>query len=403
MKPTLMRAQTSGAITLLMATGLVFLAALATLYSSRSVLMDKLAGHNHLEAQRSQMAAQSALAWAQSDIAMRSPQWSQVFASPANCPADSRTPHWQCVGLQTPSHPEMPDHLNTVTLVRDLIMSPHVVQIRARTSSISSKSQASVRESLFIPVISPAPDNAPNAGLVINGCLSEATGANIQVCPLTSSKGKICVDNAVASAIQSHYVVDTNRNGSISTSEKTACMALSSQSLPGGGSRSGPNSASSRTPCNKAAWRSVLGDISAQQLQAWSAAQEANGLSAWSTPQRTVYWIDSPADWTWSVGSAEVPAVLIFSSQACAVRCPRISANAHIHGSVILDAGCDDEKMRGWKGGWIEGQLVVEGGIPEWQSGIVWARHYGRDAYILNWPDGIDTSRVQRINGSWSE
>jgi Tfp pilus assembly protein PilX len=397
------RAKNSGAITLMMAMGLVLLAALASYYSSRSVLMDQLAGQNHLQAQRSQMAAQSALAWAQTDISMRSGQWNQVFATTSSCPADSTTPQWQCAALPVPSHPEIPDHLNTVNLVRDLIMSPHVVQIRAQSSSSSRTSQASVRESLFIPTLAPAPNDAPLAGLVINGCLSEATGANIQVCPLTSSKGEICVDTAAASAIQTFYVADTNRNGSISTAEKTACMALSNKSLPGGGSRSGPNTATSRTPCNKAAWRSVLGDISAQQLQAWSAAQEANGLSAWSTPQRTVYWIDSPTNWSWSVGSAEVPAVLIFSSQACAVRCPRISPNAHIHGSVILDAGCDDEKMRGWQTGWIEGQLVVESGIPDWQSGKVWARNYGRNAYILNWPEGIDATKVQRINGSWSE
>jgi Tfp pilus assembly protein PilX len=397
------RAKNSGAITLMMAMGLVLLAALASYYSSRSVLMDQLAGQNHLQAQRSQMAAQSALAWAQTDISMRSGQWNQVFATTSSCPADSTTPQWQCAALPVPSHPEIPDHLNTVNLVRDLIMSPHVVQIRAQSSSSSRTSQASVRESLFIPTLAPAPNDAPLAGLVINGCLSEATGANIQVCPLTSSKGEICVDTAAASAVQTFYVADTNRNGSISTAEKTACMALSNKSLPGGGSRSGPNTATSRTPCNKAAWRSVLGDISAQQLQAWSAAQEANVLSAWSTPQRTVYWIDSPTDWSWSVGSAEVPAVLIFSSQACAVRCPRISPNAHIHGSVILDAGCDDEKMRGWQTGWIEGQLVVESGIPDWQSGKVWARNYGRNAYILNWPEGINATKVQRINGSWSE
>jgi hypothetical protein len=31
------------------------------------------------------------------------------------------------------------------------------------------------------------------------------------------------------------------------------------------------------------------------------------------------------------------------------------------------------------------------------------ARPEGRDAYILNWPEGIDARQVQRINGSWSE
>jgi hypothetical protein len=27
----------------------------------------------------------------------------------------------------------------------------------------------------------------------------------------------------------------------------------------------------------------------------------------------------------------------------------------------------------------------------------------GRNAYILNWPQGIDATRLQRIHGSWSE
>jgi hypothetical protein len=41
--------------------------------------------------------------------------------------------------------------------------------------------------------------------------------------------------------------------------------------------------------------------------------------------------------------------------------------------------------------------------MPEWRSGTVVATPQGRDAYILNWPEGIDARRIQRINGSWSE
>ena len=47
--------------------------------------------------------------------------------------------------------------------------------------------------------------------------------------------------------------------------------------------------------------------------------------------------------------------------------------------------------------------LVVESGLPEWRSGTLLARPDGRNAYILNWPEGMDATRVQRVNGSWSE
>ena len=72
-------------------------------------------------------------------------------------------------------------------------------------------------------------------------------------------------------------------------------------------------------------------------------------------------------------------------------------------GSVVLNSGCNDDKMRSWQSGTIEGQLVVESGLPEWRSGTVLAQPEGRDAYILNWPAGIDPRPMQRVNGSWHE
>jgi hypothetical protein len=71
-------------------------------------------------------------------------------------------------------------------------------------------------------------------------------------------------------------------------------------------------------------------------------------------------------------------------------------------GSVLLDAGCNDDKMRGWQAGTIEGQLLVESGLPEWRGGTVLSRHDARHAYSLHWPAGIDATQVQRVNGSWS-
>ncbi len=395
------RAQ-SGAITLLVAIGLVVLAALASFYSNRSVLMNELAGQNHAHATQARLAAEATLAAAQAVIAGDNTPFDALLSRPTPCPPGMQTPQWQCAALSVPPHPALPQVQVSVTAVRDLLMAPHVMTLHAQSHWVGQNSQGRVRESLFLPVLAPAPGDAPQAALVLNGCVSEAPGASLRVCPLSKS-GQACSGTASAPAVQTHFVADTNRNGSISSAGKTACMALSSTSLPAGGTRSGPGSAVPRSPCNRASWRSVFGDITAAQLQAWSAAQERNGLHALSTPPRTIYWVDSPADWGQSVGTPDTPALLVFSSQACALRCPRMAPGVHIHGSVVLDSGCDDEKMRGWQGGWIEGQLVVESGLPEWRSATLWARPYGRDGYILHWPEGIDASRVQRVNGSWSE
>ena len=392
----------SGAITLLVAIGLVVLASLTSYYSSRSVRMDQLAGQNHDRSSQVRLLAESAVAWAQADITSRGTTFEAALANPAACPAGVQGLQGECSAQTVPQSPAWPQAQASVTAVRDLVMSPHVLDLHAQGALAGHSSQGRVRESLFLPVLPPAPGDAPQAALVLNGCISEAAGTQLQLCPLSTS-GQACIGSASAPAVQTHFVVDTNRNGLISSAERSACMALSGTSLPAGGSRIGPNSPVPRSPCNRAAWRSVFGDITASQLQAWSAAQERNGLHALSTPPRTIYWIDSPADWGQSVGTPDTPALLVFSSLACALRCPRIAPGVRIHGSVVLDSGCDDEKMRGWQGGSIEGQLVIESGLPEWRATTLWARPYGRNAYILDWPEGIDAGRVQRVNGSWSE
>ena len=392
----------SGAITLLVALGLVVLASLASFYSSRSVLMDQSAGHNHARAAQARLAAQAALATAQGELAQQAPPYDSLFRAPAPCPAEAAGLQWQCVDLPVSPLTALPGMSARVTAVRDLITAPHVLTLHAQAQWPGQHSRGQVRESVFLPVLSPAPSLLLPSALVINGCVSEASGASLQVCPWSRS-GQACSGPPAAAAIQSHFVEDTNRNGHISSSEKTACLGLSHHSLPAGGASEGPDQAVPRQPCKRSAWRSVLGDITAEQLQAWSSAQERHGLSALSQPARTLYWIDSPADWNQSVGTPEAPALLVFSAKACASRCPRILPGVHIHGSVVLDSGCDDEKMRHWQGGWIEGLLVVESGMPEWRSGRVWARDYGRKAFILEWPEGMDSSRVQPVRGSWSE
>lgn len=413
-----------GAITLLVAIGLVVLASLVSFYSARSVLVDQLASHNHARASQARLAADAALASAQAAIATAAAgvdapaQLSALLSNRVRCPAEVSGAQWECAALSLPAHPAMPQAELSAIAVRDLILSPHVVTLHASARMTAQNSQATVRESVFIPALAPAPELATPAALVLNGCISEAVGARLRVCPLTRT-GQVCSGTTLAPAVLTHFVPNTAGDGSLSLAEKKACLALSPGSLPIGGglvataTPTTPISANMATnaasgalpsrPCNRAAWRSVLGDTTDAQLQAWSTAQERLGLNVQSTPPRSVYWIDSPSDWPHSVGTADHPALLVFSAQACAQRCPSIGGQARIVGSVVFDAGCNDDKMRGWQGGTIEGQLVVESGLPEWRSGQVLAHPQARQAYSLHWPAGINAAQVQRVHGSWSE
>jgi hypothetical protein len=75
-----------------------------------------------------------------------------------------------------------------------------------------------------------------------------------------------------------------------------------------------------------------------------------------------------------------------------------------ILGTVVLQTQCQDEKVRGWQAGVVEGQVVVESGLPDLQSGsLLQARAYAPSAYQLAWPAGMDASQVQRVAGSWRE
>ena len=406
MNPALQERQ-SGAATLLLVLGLVLLATLASAWSSRAILMDMVSSRTREQARQARNAAQAALATAQAEVmqVFEASSGGDLFADPSvrvACPGDLQGPRWQCARLPLVAGAEVNGWQLSAIAARDLITSPHVWQLRSSARATSGHGQAFARESLLAPLLSPVPMPAPEAALLLSGCFSALPGSAWQICPANPS-GQSCSGNTAATAVYSHFVPDTDGNGMVSSSERSSCLALTPAQLPGGGSLASPDRPTSRSPCSHAVWRSVLGEMTPTQVKAWSDAQADNGLHAQSQPPRSIYWIDSPADWTQSLGSAAHPVLLVFSSLACAGRCPRLSADSRIWGTVYLDAGCDDEKMRGWQGGWIEGQLVVESGLPEWHSATLWARSYGRDGYILNWPDGIDASRVQRVNGSWSE
>lgn len=398
--------QQKGVISLLVVSALVMLALLASHYSSQSIFIDRLASRNQLHTTQTQLAAEAALAWAQA-------QWQQTSSLPDggsttwdNATRDACPPgldlRWQCTRMTPPPAPAMPPapppaSMQQVTAVRDLLSAPHVIRLLAQASLPAQRSSAQVQESLFVPTVSPAPAQAPAAAVVLNGCLS-AQGA-AAICPLNNG-GPACTGLPTAPAVQALWAPEHIGTSSAAST----CLALSPTQLPGGGELRLPTTASppTRSPCNRAAWRSVLGDITPAQIQAWSTAQERQGLHPQSQPPRSIYWVDSPADWTLSVGQANSPALVVFSKAACASRCPRITPGTHIHGTVVLDSDCQDDKLRGWSAGWIEGQLVVESGLPELASGSqIWARATARQAYLLDWPQGIDATQVQRISGSW--
>ncbi|MFM7026518.1 MAG: hypothetical protein ACKOWC_10735 [Limnohabitans sp.] len=395
-----------GAATLLLVLALVLLATLASTYSSRAILSDLLASQGMGRASQARLSTHAAMATAESALMQAdasTPDRNPFARQTRTCPADLQGAQWQCSSLPLP----MPSGQNqwqwSATLARDLVDAPHVWQIRAQAVGVGSAGQAGLRESVFMPVLPPAPTNAPEAALILNGCASQAAGSLWQICPL-SQNGQPCAGAAVGRAVHSHFVPDTDENGSISTSEREACMAFTPASLPSGGTLTGPQTPIRRNPCNRSAWRSVFGDITPAQLQAWSQAQAAQGLHTRSQPSRSIYWIDSSADWTEDLGSTQAPVLLVFSAQACTLRCPRIAPGVHIRGTVYVDAGCDDEKMRGWQASWVEGQVVIEAGLPQVTGNSrIWARPDASGAYALYWPEGMDASRVQRVPGSRSE
>lgn len=335
-----------GAIHLLMAISLGLLASLASLYSARSVLVDRLSSQNQTLAAQARLAAEAALAWGRAEMQRQYATGSTPVVwgpgqTSATCPAPFSGPQWQCVALLPPGHMGLPDAVSQVLAVRNLVSSPHVVQLLASTRLKDGTSKAQVQAQLFVPAVAPAPDMPNKAAVVLNGCALAASTA------------------------------------------PAAC--------PG-------------NTCTRSAWRSVLGDMSPEQLQAWSEAQGRNGLSTLSQPARSVYWVDSSATWSQSLGTPEAPVLLVFSAQACAQRCPSLAPGVRVVGTVVLQTECQDDKARGWHAGHIEGQLVVESGLPDLQSGSrIEAREMSAAPYRLPWPAGMDAQQVQRVPGSWRE
>ena len=393
-----------GAASLLLVLGLVVLATLVSGLASRAVLMDLLTTQARGQSLQARHAAQAALAAAEADLLLAFGQMpaTDPFADASMrtpCPDGFAGPRWQCARLPLAAGSTWGPWRLEADAVRDVVAAPHVWQLNARAQRTPGQGQAGIRSTVFVPVLHPLPADAAPVAMVLNGCLSISPGSQWQLCPTTS--GPACSSGGTAAVIWSHFVPDSDGNGMLSSAERDACLALPPNSLPAGAIVRGPAAPVGRSPCNRASWRSILGDITPEQLRAWSDAQAANGLHSLSQPARSIYWVDSPADWTQSLGSPQAPVLLIFSREACAQRCPRMASGVQIHGTVFLDAGCDDEKLRGWQAATIDGLLAVEAGLPMVAGfGLVRGQAYARQALSLTWPEGIDPMQVQRVNGS---
>ena len=404
-----------GAATWWMVASLVLMASLASAWSLRAVWLDLLGTQARSQAQQARWAAQAALATGQAvlQLGLVAPQPLDPFgdAHTVTCPVEptgGTGPAWQCARLPLGALDTLgegpADWSLQVLLARDVRVAPHIWQLLAQavpSTAGRNGPQAQLREQLQAPVLSPAPADPAGAALVLVGCWSAAAGSDWQICPQAAAGGAACSGGSPWPAVQSLQMPDLDGDGQLSTAERSACLALGPAQLPAGGALLTPTQASPAMPCPRAVWRQLFGDTQPAQLQAWSDAQARSGLHSASSPTRSVYWIDSPADWGQSLGSPEAPVLLVFSAQACATRCPRLLAGVQIHGTVYLDAACDERKLQGWQGANIDGLLAVEGGLPQ-ASGFTRLRGqpYARQAWQLHWPLEPSSSGLQPVPGS---
>ena len=395
-----------GAITLLMVTLLVLLASMVGLFSARSVWMQRLASNHSVWAVQAQLSAEAALetALVVLEAALSEPAptlW--TMHEPAHCASGYTGTEWQCrsLAVDADSH----GHTWQVQLMRDVVRAPHVAVVRATARHAANRTMAQVQQSVYMPTASPLMTASIASPLLTQGCVSEATLGSTRFCAPNANTGSCSGSGQnVGTAIQSLYAPDTDGNGLISAAEQQSCLNLSPTSLQGGSTVTPSTALPAPNPaqCDSGAWSRVFGALTPAQIQAISQAQALKGLSASTTPARTVYWIDSASDWAQSVGSASAPVLLVFSATACASQCPRISASAKIVGTVFLDSQCNDSRVANWHSGAVSGQVAVASGLPQLQAGsqMQWLSQH-RQAFDWPWPTGIDASRVQRVRGSW--
>jgi len=333
------------------------------------------------QAEEARLAARNALASAEAQwLAPAAPDtdlWLQAqWQSP--CPAGFEARQWQCVRPPL-ALAAQDDWALSATFMRDVAAQPQLVTVWARAAQ--GPVQGLWESRYWVPVLAAAP--APTgATLVLQGCVGEGARAALAG-----------VD------ILGLGVPDTDGDGQVSAAERQACLPAHAQLAP---QAARPRTGAS--PCLPQAWQAVLGAITPERVRAWSQAQALHGLDARSSPPRRVWWIDSPAEWTQSLGSPSQPVLLVFSATACASRCPAIASGVQIHGTVLMQAGCQDSKVPTLSGVQLTGQWAIEAGLPALGTGtVLQAGASDAQVYRLDWPASLPRDRTHRVPGSLYE
>jgi hypothetical protein len=403
-----MKTADRGAVTLLTVTLLVMLASMVGLFTARSLLTERLGANNGVWAAQAQQTAEAALETALTQIEQSFSTAPNAFWSthdPQQCLSAYSGVEWQCRNLLLDTSWDTQGHTLLVRVMRDVVHAPHVALVHAQAKHASNHSSGLVQQSIYLPTAGPIGTANKATPLLTQGCVTEAVAGSTRFCaPDANPPGCSGSGQSIGTAIQSLYVPDLDGNGLISTPEQQACLKVNASSLQGGALATPANALPAPNPaaCDTAVWTSLFGATTPAQMQAISQAQALKGLSSQTLPARTVYWTDSPAEWSQSVGTASAPVVLVFSATACASQCPRISPGTQIVGTVFLDTQCQDSRAAWWHSGSVSGQVAVPSGLPNLQSGsqFVWLANH-RQAFDWPWPVNIDATRVQRVRGSW--
>lgn len=403
-----MKAVARGAITLLMVTLLVLLASMVGLLTARSLLSERLSANNGVWVAQAQQTSEAALETALAQIELNFNTVPNTFWSthdPQQCLSAYTGIEWQCRSLLLDAGWDTQGHTLQVRVMRDVVHAPHVALVSAQARHAGNHSLGQVQQSIYLPTAGPIGAANKATPLLTQGCVNEVVTGSTRFCaPGANQAGCSGTGQAIGTAIQTLYVPDLDGNGVISTAEQQACLKVNATSLQGGALVTPASASPAPNPaaCDSSVWTSLFGQTTPAQIQAISQAQVLKGLNSQTQPARTVYWVDSPSEWSQSVGTTTAPVVLVFSALACANQCPRISPSTLIVGTVYLDTQCQDSRAELWHSGSVSGQVALTSGLPNLQSGsqFLWFANH-RQAFDWPWPVNIDATRVQRVRGSW--
>ncbi|SDW47244.1 PilX N-terminal domain-containing pilus assembly protein [Thiocapsa roseopersicina] len=329
--------QQRGALTLMLGLLLLMGSTILTLSSVRVGIMEQRIANNELRAKEAQQAAQAGLDYALARIA-------------------------QGNNVDTP-----PPVTATGDATYDIVLTEN-----ERNNEICVLSRASARGDDSIEAVATecfqqqrllkGGTGTGHAPLVLNGCLSGATG-DPDIYPRDCTgvdEGEDCASVAITS------------------SAEMSCLDTGHLDLHGGDIEDDDFTGS--------AWDQVF-DISKDEFKA---------IADTGDPQ--FLWINSSSNWHQSLGSPAKPVYLVFSAAA---DCPKLNGNPTIYGIVYFEnaAGC---RSQGWGGATVYGTVVFDGDLNKLTANsrfYHWSRA-GTDGERAN----LDRVRsASRIPGSWRD